>query len=87
MHVSVHELKNHLSQYLQKIKTGEELVVTCHKEPLAVINAIPSAKKNALNKFSQLSNVEWNGKKPKGLKNGPKIHGKTVAERVLEDRR
>jgi antitoxin (DNA-binding transcriptional repressor) of toxin-antitoxin stability system len=89
MQVSVYELKNHLSQYLHKGQEGEKVIVTSHRVPLAISNPIPAAitKKIGLKKIFQLENVEWNGKKPKGVKQGLKIRGKTVAEMVLEDRR
>lgn len=86
MQVSVGELKNHLSQYLHKVQGGLKVVVTSHRVPFAVINGIPVEEKTKLSKVYQLEDVEWNGKKPKGNKNGPKIRGKTVAEMVLEDR-
>lgn len=86
MQVSIGELKNHLSQYLRKVRVGVKVVVTSHRVPLAVINAIPD---NTLGKMHQIEDLdmEWNGKKPKGYRKGPKILGKSAAERVLEDRR
>ncbi|MEX2124107.1 MAG: type II toxin-antitoxin system prevent-host-death family antitoxin [Woeseia sp.] len=34
MKVSVRELKNRLSEYLRRVQSGEEIVVTSHGEPV-----------------------------------------------------
>jgi len=35
MNVAVRELKNHLSEYLSRASSGEEIVVTSHGKPIA----------------------------------------------------
>ncbi len=35
MKVAVRELKDHLSEYLNRVSAGEELVVTSHGKPIA----------------------------------------------------
>jgi|GEM_PF-3942853 len=86
--VSVRELKNNLSKYLQLVKAkGAALVVTSHHVPLAKViglPALPSAEQQSLLK---VAGILWNGKKPTGYRKAPKLAGKTAAEYVLEDRR
>jgi prevent-host-death family protein len=86
MKVSVRELKNHLSQYLHQVKAGVTILVTSHQVPLAVIQAVPKPHKPGLEKLYHLEHISWNGKKPKGLRNPPKIKGKLASEMILEDR-
>ncbi|MGE0877288.1 MAG: type II toxin-antitoxin system Phd/YefM family antitoxin [Acidimicrobiia bacterium] len=40
--VGVRELKNHLSSYLDKVKQGDELLITEHGKPIARIVAVDS---------------------------------------------
>lgn len=42
--VGVRELKNNLSRYLERVKTGEEIVVTDHGRPVARLSAIDPAE-------------------------------------------
>lgn len=88
MQVSVHDLKNRLSQYLQRVKQGELIIITSHHKPVAKLISIPQQEtaSNGANALLQLEGVNWNGKKPKGGQNRPKITGKTVADYVIEDR-
>ncbi|HVV68899.1 MAG TPA: type II toxin-antitoxin system prevent-host-death family antitoxin [Gammaproteobacteria bacterium] len=88
MQVSVHELKNHLSQYLHQVKAGEFIIVTSHNKPLAKLIPYPQFAEEEANLMAQIEGITWNGKKPRGGgKKRPKIIGKTVAEYVIEDRR
>lgn len=38
--VGTAELKNHLSRYLRRVRTGERFVVTDHDEPVAELNPV-----------------------------------------------
>ena len=87
MQVSVRELKNHLSKYLHMVSKGEPIIVTSHYVPLARLLPIPQSSDENIQQLLQIEGVTWNGKKPKGGTNRPKIKGKTVSEYVLEDRR
>lgn len=87
MQVSVHELKNHLSQYLQRVKKGELIIITSHHRPVAKLTSVPQELGDDANALLLLEGISWNGKKPKGGKNRPKIIGKTVADYIIEDRR
>lgn len=86
MQVSVRELKNHLSQYLRQVQAGKIILITSHQIPLAIIQAVPKTHKPGLEALYRLENVSWNGKKPKGLRNPPKLRGKLASEMILEDR-
>lgn len=87
MQVSVRELKDHLSQYLHSVQKGESIIVTSHSVPLARLVPISQSKDKNLQGLLQMEGVSWNGKKPKGNKNAPKVTGKLASDYVKEDRR
>lgn len=82
MQVSIHDLKNHLSRYLQHVKQGELIIITSHHKPVAKLIAIPQTQQAGEDAsiLLQLEGINWNGKKPKGGKNRPKIIGKTASD-------
>jgi len=80
MQVSVRELKNHLSKYLDRVAAGESIQVERRSIPVAQLIPIGGAE------LTRMPEVTWNGKKAKGGQSRPIIAGKSVAERVLEDR-
>ena len=87
MRVSVRELKTHLSKYLNLVKTsGEHVIVTSRDTVMAELSPVADANAPKLQQLAQNGVIRWNGKKPKGGRVRPKIAGRTVASRVLEDR-
>ena len=40
-HVSVRELRQHLSRYLRRVEKGERLVVTERRRPVAMLGPLP----------------------------------------------
>lgn len=40
-HVSVRELRQHLSRYLRRVEAGERLVVTERRRPVAMLGPLP----------------------------------------------
>lgn len=87
MQVSVRELKNHLSQYLRRVKLGENIIVTSHNIPLARLVSIPQSDDDDIQLLLQIDGISWNGKKPKGGESRPQLKGKNASDYVLEDRR
>jgi prevent-host-death family protein len=86
MQVSVRELKNHLSKYLHEIEKGESIIITSHQVPLARLTPILKSKDKDLQAIFQMEGVRWNGKKPQGNKQAPKVSGNTSSNYVIEDR-
>lgn len=87
MQVSVRELKNHLSKYLHYVEQGESIVITSHRVPLAKIVPIARSENKQLQSLLQIEGIRWNGKKPNGAEEGPKVCGNTTSDYVIEDRR
>ena len=83
--VGIKELKAKLSSYLEKVKNGEEVVITDHGREVAVVMPI-SAERRAVRALMDSGMAKWTGGKPKG-KTGLKVMGKPLSETVLEERR
>ncbi len=91
MQIAIRELKSHFSQYLKKVQTGEEIIVTTHGKPIARFSQFEN--NDILSVENSLENLSWlvksNGKKPKGLSSKQRIKasiGKNLSELLLEDR-
>ena len=89
--VGVRELKNRLTHYLRLTKKGEEIVVTEHGKPIALIQKIEKAqKKSSLE--ARLAKAAADGKltlptrKPSKRIKPKWIEGKPMSKIVLEDR-
>ncbi|HUT69923.1 MAG TPA: type II toxin-antitoxin system prevent-host-death family antitoxin [Desulfatiglandales bacterium] len=86
--VGVRELKENLSRYLKRVKSGERILITDRKKELAIIvpYRIDREEEEILN-LIQRGIAHWNGGKPTGMASRIASRGKTVSEAVLEDRR
>jgi len=86
--VGVRELKNLLSQYLKRVKTGERVVVTERGRPVAIISApAASPSDRRIEAMLREGAARWGGGKPRGTLRPPRIKGPSVAQAVIEDRR
>jgi prevent-host-death family protein len=86
--VGVRELKENLSRYLRKVKSGERIIITDRKKEVAVI--VPRGEEKDEEKIIQMIQrgvAHWTGGKPKGLSKRITLKGKAVSKIVLEDRR
>jgi prevent-host-death family protein len=86
--IGIRELKENLSCYMRKVKTGEKIVVTDRKKEIAVI--MPLANKDREEKIYQLiqrGKACWSGGKPSGMPKRVVSRGKSVSGAVIEDRR
>lgn len=86
--VGIRELKNHLSAFLNRVRSGERLVVTDRGRTIAIISPPPKTKADQrIEAMLRAGVVRWKGGKPKGAKRPPRIKGETVAQAVIEGRR
>jgi prevent-host-death family protein len=86
--VGIRELKNHLSAFLNRVRSGERLEVTDRGRAIAIIS--PPANTEADQRIQAMLEdgvVRWKGGKPKGTKRPPRIKGESVAQAVIEGRR
>jgi prevent-host-death family protein len=86
--VGVKELKNRLSEYLDRVAKGERVIVTERGRPVATLAAVDETP--AVTAAWQLvaeGCASWSGGKPHGSVNPPRPRKGTIADAVLEDRR
>lgn len=86
--IGIRELKENLSRYMKRVRTGEKIIVTDRKKEIAVI--MPLEKKDKEEKIYQLIQRKiafWNGGKPRGALSRITSKGKSVSDAVIEDRR
>lgn len=89
MQVEIRELKTHLSEYLKKVQTGEDVIVTTHGKPMARLCQLDNSDHidDALLNLSWLS--KGNGEKPQGLSSSNRIIAKSyepLSDLLLVDR-
>lgn len=83
--VGIKELKTKLSSYVDRVRHGEEVVITEHGKEVALFIPI-SRERKALKSLIDLGKAKWSGGKPEGLDN-VKIKGRSLSKTVLEERR
>lgn len=86
--VGVRQLKEHLSRYLKRVKSGESIIVTDRKKEVAVLvpYGMETDEEKVLRSIQQ-GLAYWAGGKPKGMMPLIVSRGKKVSDAVLEDRR
>jgi len=83
--VGIKELKEKLSGYVNKVRHGEEIIITDRGKEVALVIPI-SREREAVKHLADSGQARWRGGKPQGLE-GVKIKGKPLSKTVMEDRR
>ena len=83
--VGIKELKEKLSGYVDKVRHGEEIVVTDRGREIALLTPI-SRERGAVKELVETGKVKWAGGKPAGRR-GIKTKGKPLSKTILEERR
>ena len=83
--VGIKELKEKLSGYMDRVRQGEEIIVTDRGKEIAKVIPI-SRERAAIRHLVETSQAVWAGDKPKGLK-GIKSKGKALSSTIVENRR
>ena len=86
--IGIRELKENLSRYMKKVKSGERIIVTDRKKEIAVIMPLgKEAKGEKIFQLIQSGMACWSGGKPRGMPSRITSRGKSVSRAVIEDRR
>jgi len=86
--IGIRELKENLSRYMKKVKTGEKIIVTDRKKEIAVIMPLEKkAKEEKIYQMIQRGGACWSGGKPAGMNKRIISKGRSVSRAVIEDRR
>jgi prevent-host-death family protein len=83
--VGIKELKSRLSSYVDRVRKGEEVVITEHGKEVALVIPI-SRERMAIRSLIDSGEAKWTGGKPEGLDN-VRIKGKALSKTVIEERR
>ncbi|NLJ49224.1 MAG: type II toxin-antitoxin system prevent-host-death family antitoxin [Candidatus Atribacteria bacterium] len=85
--VGIRELKTHLSGYIEKVKSGERLVISERLKPVAYLIPFDTLELQTIWRLVENHTLQWNGSKPKGLKEKIKLKGlKLTSQYIAEDR-
>jgi prevent-host-death family protein len=83
--VGIKELKAKLSEYVERARSGEMVVVTDRGEPVAELVPLSPTKRRLL-QLVEAGELSWGGGKPKGLR-GIVVRGEPMSETVIKARR
>ncbi|MEW5744483.1 MAG: type II toxin-antitoxin system prevent-host-death family antitoxin [Nitrospirota bacterium] len=91
--VGVRDLKNKLTQYLDMVKKGGQVIVTDRGKPIAIIHDLTGIEVNA-GQDEILASLASTGKVRLPVRTGSvkrfdgvSIKGKSITDTILEDRR
>ncbi len=86
--VGVRELRDHLSNYLRRVREGELLVITDRGKPIGELSPAEGRKNVELAfRLVRRGMARWSGGKPRGLIRAPRSRGGLVSAAVIQDRR
>ena len=86
--VGVETLKDRLSDYLERAREGERILITEQGRSIALL--IPSEGSESSRRAWELVEAgvaSWSGGKPRGARQKPRTRGRSASSVVLEDRR
>ena len=83
--VGTRELKNHLSQYLRRVKAGETVVITERGKPVGQIMPVRADLASRLRRLAEAGVVEWNGNplppyRPRAVNHSKRLLSDLIAE-------
>jgi prevent-host-death family protein len=83
--VGIRELKARLSEYMQRVKSGQSLIITEHGKPVGRILPLEMNLEDRLETLRKAGLVEWSGKKlrqikPTAVNRGDKLASDIVVE-------
>jgi prevent-host-death family protein len=88
MDVGIRELKNRLSEYVARVRTGKEVTITDRGRPVALLRPLDAGSTaDAVSDWVSRGIAAWHGGKPQGSRRPPRVAGDRAAAIVTEDRR
>lgn len=84
----VRNVRDRLSEYLRRVREGERVVITDRGRPVAVLTGVEESEATEVAwELVQQGVGTWQGGKPAGLDDPPRVPGHRASDAVLEDRR
>ena len=85
--VGVRQLKDHLSEYLRRVREGELVVISDRGKPIAELGPVEHGSSfDRARALVRQGVARWSGGKPKGLAVAPRPKRGLVSDAVIEDR-
>lgn len=83
--VGIRDLKTRLSEYMQRVKGGQSIVITEHGKPVGRILPVEISLADRIEMLRKAGLVEWSGKKlrdipPPAINRGDKLASDIVME-------
>jgi prevent-host-death family protein len=83
--VGIRDLKTHLSEYIQRVKSGQSIVITDHGKPVGRILPVGMSLDERIEELRKAGLVEWSGMKlrdirPSAINRGDKLASDIVVE-------
>jgi len=83
--VGIRDLKTHLSEYIQRVRSGQSIVITDHGKPVGRILPVGMSLDERIEELRKAGLVEWSGKKlhrikPPAVNRGDKLVSDIVVE-------
>ena len=86
MKTSIRELKAKLSEHVRTAIAGEDVLVSAHGRPVAKL--VAAGRPRDVQQLRMEPGILWSGGKPSGLARPAALKkGRSLAEKVIEDRR
>lgn len=86
--INVESLKDELGDFLTRVRKGERIVFTDQGRSVAVLLSVEdSGGARRAWQLVESGVAHWQGGKPRGSRQRPRVEGKSASEIVLEDRR
>ena len=87
MDVGIRELKNRLSEYVARVKAGDDITVTDRGRPVALLRPVDDGRRSAaISGWAARGIAAWHGGMPQGVRRPPRVAGGRAAAVVIEDR-
>ncbi len=85
--IGVRQLRDRLSHYLRRVKTGERLVVTQRGKSIAILSPLAeSVVDQEIEAMLRDGIAEWSGGKPRGSRRRARIKGPSMTQTIIEGR-
>ena len=85
--VGIRDFKARLSEYMQRVKDGQSLVITEHGKPVGRILPVAMSLEERIEVLRKAGLVEWSGKKLRDIKPPAINRGEKLASDIVVEMR
>ena len=85
--VGIRAFKARLSEYMQRVKDGQSIVITEHGKPVGRILPVAMSLEERIEMLRKAGLIEWNGKKLRNIKPPAKNIGDKLASDIVVEMR